>query len=66
MALITTSRGLLPEEMLVRSDPVFEDENEITRATEYRLDGEIVHRSVHVQLKRGPDGCEAIMSTLGG
>jgi hypothetical protein len=32
----------------------FEDDNELTTWTEYWLDGELVHRSAHVILKKMP------------
>jgi hypothetical protein len=31
-----------------------DNDNELTTWTEYWLDGELVHRSVHVRLKRAP------------
>lgn len=42
----------MPAEQLERRDSVFEDDNERTEAVEYWLDGELVHRSVRVQLKK--------------
>lgn len=32
-----------------------DNDNEFTKVAEYRLDGKIVHRSVHVHLKQGLD-----------
>lgn len=59
MNMITTTKrtidnpkGLMDESKLDKKIIVFEDDNELTHAIEYRLDGELVHRSVHVQLKR--------------
>lgn len=59
MGMITTTKvtddnpnGLMDEALLEREVKVFEDENELTHAIEYRLAGELVHRSVHVQLKK--------------
>lgn len=52
----------MDESALVRIDGLIENNNEYTTWVEYRLpDGErIVHRSVHVTLKRGLDmACEA-------
>ena len=42
---------------------VKEDDNELTHALEYWLDDELVHRSVHVQLKRNvaTEGIAAMM-----
>jgi hypothetical protein len=43
----------------------FENDHERTVATEYRLNGRVVHRSVHVHLKQGL-GIEAAMGAFGG
>jgi len=43
----------------------FENDHERTVATEYTLDGKVVHRSVHVTLKEGL-GIEAHMGAFGG
>jgi hypothetical protein len=50
--LITTTKGLMDEALLVKSEGVVNNENEHTKWVEYRLDGEIVHRSAHVTLKK--------------
>ena len=70
MGMITTTKvtednpeGLMDEALLEREVKVFEDDNELTQAIEYRLDGELVHRSVHVQLKRNVV-CESIAAEL--
>ena len=42
------------EEDLVRSAGREENDNEIVQWIEYRLDDELVHRSVHVELKELP------------
>lgn len=44
---------------------IVDNEHEHTEAVEYRLDGKVVHRSVHVTLKQGL-GIEALMGQLGG
>jgi hypothetical protein len=44
---------------------VLDNAHEHTVATEYRLDGKVVHRSVHVQLKEGL-GIEAFLGKLSG
>ena len=41
---------------LEHREGVDENDNEIARWTEYWLEGELVHRSVHVHLKRGMFG----------
>lgn len=55
MALVTTTLGDIDDSLLVKTEGVFEDDNERTTWVEYRLtpDGEIIHRSVSVYLKKG-------------
>ena len=50
--MISTIHGDMKEEDLVKEIKVYEDDNELTHCIEYTLDGELVHRSVHVQLKK--------------
>ena len=50
--LITTTKGDMDESLLEKRDGSLDNENETTNWVEYWLDGELVHRSVHVQLKR--------------
>ena len=52
MALVNTTHGEMDDSLLERKDGTFEDDNEITTWVEYWLDGELVHRSAHVQLKK--------------
>ena len=52
MPLITTTKGEMDTSLLIRKDGDMEDDNEITNWVEYYLDGELVHRSVHVHLKK--------------
>jgi hypothetical protein len=61
MALVTTTKGEMDDSLLERKDGVFEDDNELTTWVEYWLEGELVHRSVHVTLKKLPTfiGAEA-------
>lgn len=51
MKLITTTKGDMDEALLEKRDGAIESDNETTRWTEYWLDGELVHRSVHVTLR---------------
>lgn len=51
--LITTTKGMMEADELERRAGVFEDENERTTWVEYWDDGELVHRSAHVDLKQG-------------
>jgi hypothetical protein len=76
MAIITTTRGDLDDAQLVKREGVIDNENETTTWTEYcllacagpHLDGEScarhVHRSVHVTLKKWPDGLGAVLADL--
>jgi len=50
--VITTTKGDMDESLLVKTEGVFDDDNERTTWVEYRLGGELVHRSAHVCLKK--------------
>ena len=50
--LITTTKGLMDEALLVKKTGEIDNEDARTTWTEYRLDGELVHRSAHVTLKK--------------
>ena len=54
--MIETTKGLMDESLLESKDFVTDNENEYTTAVEYWHEGELVHRSVHVTLKKFPDG----------
>ena len=54
MAQITTTKGLMDETLLERRAGAVDNENEHTTWVEYWLDGELVHRSAHVTLKKMP------------
>ena len=54
MPLITTTKGEMDEALLEKKEGFVENDNEYTTWVEYWLDGEIVHRSVHVTLKQMP------------
>ena len=51
--MITTTKGLMPEEQLEKREGVIDNDNESTTWVEYWHEGELVHRSAHVTLKRG-------------
>ena len=55
MAQVTTTKGLMDEELLEKREGTVDNDNELTDWVEYWLDGELVHRSVHVQLKKMPN-----------
>lgn len=52
--MVTTTLGDMDEALLDKREGVVDNDNERTTWVEYRLPGqnEIIHRSVHVQLKR--------------
>jgi len=50
--IVTTTKGDMDDSMLVKQEGSLENDNELTSWTEYWLDGELVHRSVHVLLKK--------------
>ena len=54
MAIIHTTKGDLEETTLVKSEGTIDNDNELTTWVEYRLpdSDEIIHRSVHVTLKK--------------
>ena len=62
MALVNTTKGEMDESLLEKRETSHENDDEIVRAVEYWLDGELVHRSVHVHLKKNvfADGMAAV------
>jgi hypothetical protein len=64
MALVSTTKGDMDESLLEKKQGFVDNENERTDWVEYWLDGELVHRSVHVQLKKNvlADGIAAMLA----
>ena len=54
MALITTTRGLMEADLLDKLEGIVDNDNEHTTWVEYWHEGECIHRSAHVTLKRHP------------
>jgi hypothetical protein len=52
--MVTTTKGEMDEALLEKKEGVVDNENEYTTWVEYWLDGELVHRSAHVTLKKMP------------
>jgi hypothetical protein len=52
--LVNTIHGEMDDSLLVRKDGSVDNDIEYTTWTEYWLDDELVHRSVHVTLKTSP------------
>jgi hypothetical protein len=56
---------MIDDSLLAYTEGGFEDDNEITKWREWRLDGKIVKRAAHVRLKKNV-AAEAIAATFGG
>ena len=52
MALVTTTKGEMDDSLLEKKEGSVNNDNESTTWVEYWLDGELVHRSAHVALKK--------------
>jgi len=52
MALVMTTKGYMDENLLEKKEGSVDNDNEYTRWIEFWLEGELVHRSVHVKLKK--------------
>ena len=49
--MITTTKGEMDESLLEKREGSLDNDTETTSWVEYWLDGEMVHRSVHMALK---------------
>jgi hypothetical protein len=52
--LVTTIHGEMDDSLLAKKEGSLDNDVEFTTWTEYWLDDELVHRSVHVTLKTSP------------
>ena len=52
--MITTTKGEMDESLLEKREGSLDNDNETTTWVEYWLEGELVHRSAHVSLKKTP------------
>ncbi len=52
--MITTTKGMMDEALLDKREGEVNNNHEHTQCVEYWHEGELVHRSVHVQLKETP------------
>ena len=50
--MITTTKGLMDESLLEKREGLVDNSHEYTTWVEYWLEGELVHRSAHVALKK--------------
>ena len=62
MALVNTIHGEMDDSLLEKKEGSIDNEDETTNWVEYWLNGELVHRSVHVALKRPVTGESIIAS----
>ena len=62
--MIQTIYEMMEESLLEKREGAIDNENEYTTWVEYWLDGELVHRSAHVQLKQNvlADGIAAMLA----
>jgi len=54
MATVFTTKGDMDESLLEKREGSLNNDNEYTTWVEYWYEGELVHRSAHVTLKRMP------------
>jgi hypothetical protein len=52
MTMVTTTKGEMDEFLLEKKEGFVDNDNEYTTWVEYWLGEELVHRSVHVALKK--------------
>jgi len=62
--IVTTTKGEMDDSLLEHRSGTVDNENELTTWTEYWLDGELVHRSAHVTLKKMPGFAGAETATF--
>ena len=61
--LVNTTKGEMDVSLLEKREGSIDTDNETTNWVEYWLEGELVHRSVHMTLKRNVTG-EAVAQSL--
>jgi hypothetical protein len=61
--LVTTTKGEMDASLLEKREGTIDTDNETTNWVEYWLEGELVHRSVHMTLKRNVTG-EAVAQSI--
>ena len=50
--LVTTTKGDMDDSLLEKREGTVDNDNELTTWVEHWLEGELVHRSAHVTLKK--------------
>jgi len=51
---VMTTKGEMDDSLLEKREGTVDNENELTTWVEYWFEGELVHRSAHVTLKKMP------------
>jgi hypothetical protein len=64
MALVNTTKGEMDDSLLEKKEGTVDNDNETVLWTEYWLDGELVHRSVHMTLKKYTLTGDAVATSL--
>lgn len=64
MALVNTTKGEMDDSLLEKREGLVDTDHEQTQWVEYWHEGELVHRSVHVLLKKNvfADGVAAMLA----
>lgn len=52
--IVNTTKGEMDDSLLEHKAGTVDNDDELTTWTEYWLEGELVHRSAHVTLKKSP------------
>lgn len=52
--LVMTTKGEMDDSLLEKREGTVDNDNELTTWVEYWFEGELVHRSAHVTLKKMP------------
>jgi hypothetical protein len=63
--MINTTKGEMDEALLEKREGSIDNDNEFTTWVEYWSCGELVHRSVHVTLKKVPSFASAELASIG-
>jgi len=63
--IVTTTKGDMDDSLLEKREGNVDNDNEYTTWVEYWLDGELVHRSAHVTLKKMPVFADGKAAALG-
>lgn len=62
--IVNTTKGEMDDSLLEKREGTIDNENETILWTEYWLEGELVHRSVHMTLKKFSLMGEAVAASL--